>query len=294
MTTRCIGCLAGRLALAFLAATAPGCGNGETELASAGPADIRLGSPVPENLRGEVTAHPLGVGVRAAERDWLAGETKVETVRAVVDRNGRVVARHALRTVAEGGMLGDGGVREIGFVLDARLPAPVGGTAGGGPDADLLALARAAGVEGAPYPAMPRNWDGVTDWLLQRLNRRRQARLTAPAGELPSTPADLVLIAEILLEGLDVPDAEHADMLIWRELRFGEAVGEVARALPGRAGGRHTWSRIITADVPKDGEWNLLSGLFEPAETAWRVSGSLTNMGEGHVRLELSRMAEAK
>jgi hypothetical protein len=278
--------LAGAVACGLLG----GCGDGMGLNAPGEYDKVQLGKPLPADIQKDCRREGLGMGLRREGRQFLTGQSRAETFRVLVDDKGKVVAGHCLRTWDRHGLLGPKEAKAR-FVLDVRVPdanAPAGGAAIDRPlDEPLLALGRSLAMGVGKRGKLPSAWPDVAPWLLHRLNERRTGQGQAPATALPEGAADLLLVAEVLLESVQVDGGDEMDRAAWKDLDLAEALKEVPRRLPRKKGDTFSWSQVDTRDNEGFVLTMGLPFLVHLAEDRYRTSGSLTNLGAGHVRLVL-------
>lgn len=267
-----------------------GCGQGD-RIAVDGPGrfdQIRLGLPLPAELAADAKADGLGLSLRGSGRDYLSRQTKEEVIRAVVDKEGNVVAAHALTSWRREPISGPVEAKER-FVIEARVPELVGPAArpadGAALDETLLAMARNSALRTGPRIDVPASWEQVAPALLIQLSARRTAQGLGPVDKPAETPAELLLVAEILLETIAVDDAEQLDRTIWQEMDIAAALRKVPAELPDPAAVPVVWERKTSREVQRPGVTFGLAILtrFDTQQT--RLSGWLTHLGDGHVRL---------
>ncbi|HUT01524.1 MAG TPA: hypothetical protein VM031_03655 [Phycisphaerae bacterium] len=277
----------GILAGALLA----GCHRGPIGLTAPGEFEkVRLGKPLPADLARHGRRDGLGLALHRTARKALSGESRREILRAVLDGEGKVVAVHCLRTWRRRTLSGAEEEKHR-FILEARVAAPPGPASrpadGAALDETLLAMARASALGSGPRVRVPAAWDRVAESLLRQLNERRKARGLPPARRPAEAPAELLLVAEMLLESVATDDAAPMARIVWEELDLAGALRRVPRTWPTADQAPQTWQRRET----RDGKgWTLTLGvpfLVHLPDDRHRSSGSLSHFGAGHVRIVL-------
>jgi len=250
---------------------------------------VQVGRPLPAALADGARREALGFSVEQTRQRFDTGEWRREVVRAIVDREGRVVARHALRTWRRSEMLGGRHERQR-FTLEVQLGDRVGATtqpASTQPvDEELLAMARSMALGQASRAELPQVWEDVQRRLLRHLNERRKRRGLPAAAKLAEGPAGLMAVAEMLLEAIDADDAEAMDRTVWGEMDFAKALRDVPRRLPKPkatcrwAGGRYRQDKGFSLTLGK-------LPVIQLAEDRYESGGRLANLGRGRVQLVL-------
>ena len=245
---------------------------------------ILLGHSLTPDLQQDVEQGHLGFALERTARNHWSGESRDEVIRAIADDDGRVVAKHALRTWQRRSALG--GTQEVRrFTLEARLPEPAGKAT---LDEDLLRMAQAEGLGDAPRGVVPGVWKEIAPHLLDRLNRRRTARGLPPRLKAAEGTTELMLVAEMLLETVPTKQAERMDRAVWGALDLPGAIRRLARQAPIDMTAPLHWSQQDAAEAggkERSTLDRLLVGQPKPA----RCLGSVSYLGAGRMRLVLER-----
>ena len=272
-----------------LIAALAGCGGGEIGLDDPGLWEqVALGRPQPIKMSDETRQAALGFSVERGDRRLWEGESRDELVRALVDADGKVMAKHALRTWRRQQWFG--ATEEMRrFTLEVQLADA--NTVTQPPaakfDEELLAVGKAMALGQAPRTRSPQSWKSVEPVLLARLNEQRKGKGLPPAAKLAVGTAELMVVAEMLLESVSADGGEAMDRAVWGELNLAEAFRRATHRLPRDVDGTFNWS---SDERQEDTGFSLALGklpILQVGENRYRFGGSLTNLGDGRVRVVL-------
>jgi hypothetical protein len=161
------------------------------------------------------------------------------------------------------------------FCLDAPL------------DEDLLTVAREQALSKGPRPAPPGNWQEFGAAVLAKLNQQRQGDLQPAVDSPVASVADMILLAEMMLQSIPMEGETWMDRIVWKKLDLPDALRKVPTALPDRPGQAATWSHTEITDAAGVAVTMDLPYALHGAATHTRYSTTLTNLGQGHVRVTL-------
>lgn len=251
---------------------------------------VELGRGKPIKVGEEMADAALGFSALESGSDFWSGRSREEQVRALVDADGKVMARHTLRTWRRTQWFGPSQENRR-FTLEVQLSDPQAVTdpqAMAQLDEELVEMAKAMALGQTPRTRPPQSWTDVEPVLLERLNDWRRDKGLPAASRLAGGTAELLTVAELLLESLPVDGGEEMDHVAWGELNLAEALRKVTRRLPLDADATFRWhSDELREDKGFSFAFDRLP-MLQVGEDSYRFGGALTNLGDGRVRIELT------
>jgi hypothetical protein len=153
-------------------------------------------------------------------------------------------------------------------------------------DENLLALARAQALAKGPRPAPAGNWQEFGAAVLASLNHERLADQLPPTDSPVASVADMILLAEMMLQSIPLEGEEWMDRVAWKRLDLPDALAKVPASLPDSPG-EATWSHLEVTDAAGLAVTMDLPYALHGAADQTRFSVTLSNLGQGHVRVTL-------
>jgi hypothetical protein len=148
-------------------------------------------------------------------------------------------------------------------------------------------VAKAQTFSKAPRPGLPGNWQEFGADMLARLNKERKSELAPPTDTVAASVADLILMAEMMLQAIPAEGQEWMDHLVWKKLDLPGALENVPSHLPAQAGQQSGWSAHSKEDGSEMAITLDLPYMIQTAADVTFTHGTLYNRGGGLVRIVL-------